>query len=187
MATPPPTPPSPPADAETPDGGNPAQASPPPVAPKPGRKAIRATDTSGEIAADDKSASPSTKRRPNTPRRARPSAGAAPTPRARTAKRPSADRRAVQRRPNRPGLSIASTPTVQPVDVTATDPAARKGGRWLKTVAGGIGAVAAGAALLSLRSSSRRKAHQADGRDSSRSFEAGIADEGTIPDKPADV
>jgi hypothetical protein len=50
-------------------------------------------------------------------------------------------------------------------------------------LAGGIGALAAGAALFSLRGSSRRKkAHQADGTDSSKSFKAGIADEGTIPE-----
>lgn len=64
---------------------------------------------------------------------------------------------------------------------------------WSKTVIGAGIAVAGGvaaAALLSLRGSSAKtkpvaskgKSHQADGTDSSDQFDAGIADEGMVPE-----
>ena len=67
------------------------------------------------------------------------------------------------------------------------------GGKWnAAMIAGGVAAIgaAATAALLTLRGSTPRQpalpnfnggAHQPDGTDSSKSFEANIADENTIP------
>jgi hypothetical protein len=178
MATPPPSPPSPPKGDGTPDGGNPAHTAPPAVEPKPGR-AGAATPSRGGSRKTGASDNTSSKPRKRTTAKA--SKPAAPKPPA--ASRPAAPRAAGRPRA-RTGRSIATVPTTQPTDVTATDPATRGRGHWWKAIAGGLGAIAAGAALFSLRGSSRRKAHQADGKDSSKSFEAGIADEGTIPDKP---
>lgn len=169
--TPPPSPPSPPEGDGTPDAGNPAHATPPEVAPTPGRQSTKASGGAKKAAT------------PRRPRTAKTDKAAAPARKAKAKASSPAPRRAASRpRPRATGPSIATVPTVQPVDVTATDPATRRGGRWWKAVAGGLGAVAAGAALFSLRGSSRRKAHQTGDADSSKSFGAGIADEGTIPD-----
>ena len=65
-------------------------------------------------------------------------------------------------------------------------------GKWgVAAIAGGLAAAGAAAALLSLRGSSAAKgeapadpskgAHQPDGSDSSKSFQAGIADENSVP------
>jgi hypothetical protein len=183
MATPPPppTPPSPPNGDGTPDGGNPSHNTPPEVAPKPGRQSARAaggakkptaprsrgkkTQTSGGTAAKQAPKSPGASAAPSKP--------AIP----RTPPRP------VSRPRTRPGGLAASGPAKHAVDSRSTETGEQKRGGWWKMLAGGIGALAAGAALFSLRGSSRRKkAHQADGTDSSKSFKAGIADEGTIPE-----
>ena len=165
MAIPPPSPPSPPEGDGTPDAGNPGQATPPEVAPRPGRQSAR------KGAGAEKKPAARARRSPTKARTAK--AAAAPKPAA-TPRKPAKPRAAARPRPRPAGRSVATAPTDQPVDITATDPASRSRGHWWKALAGGIGALAAGAALFTLRGSSRRKAHQADG-----------ADKGATPGKPA--
>jgi len=174
--TEPPSPPAPPKGGGTPDAGNPGHATPPEVAAKPGRQSARKNAGEGEPPKRQRRTTASKSKPPveKTPRTR--SAAAAPKSRVPAPRRPAA-------RPRAAGLSVAAVPTPQPVDTRATDRKRKSGGRWWKAIAGSLGAIAAGAALFSLRGSSRRKgAHQTDGSDSSKSFEAGIADEGTVPE-----
>jgi hypothetical protein len=72
---------------------------------------------------------------------------------------------------------------------TATD---RVGGKWgVAAIGAGLAVAGAAAALFSLRgdpaiAKTKAVARQPDGSDSSASFEAGIADENTVPAKTVD-
>ncbi len=125
---------------------------------------------------DIKVASPTGSRPKST--KAAPKSSPKPAPKPRTPKR------------RKPSATATSKANAKQTAKKAVDKA---GGKWsTAAIAGGVAvAGVATAALLSLRGSTPKKdkpvkagkgAHQADGTDASRSFEAGIADEGTIPE-----
>lgn len=167
-----------------------------------------ADDTSDTPAETSKPATPRRRaaRKPATTAKApakRTAAASATKPRAKRA--PAAQRTATDRtvRAAKDGVETAKRTTAKAR--TATTRTARKvvkkvdkaaapiGGKWgAAMIAGGVAAIgaAATAAVLSLRGSTPRQpalpnfnggAHQPDGTDSSKSFEAKIADENTVP------
>ncbi len=97
--------------------------------------------------------------------------------------------------PAKPRSTNRATPAPKrraPANPAAETSTAKGSGKWGKAaVVGSLAAVgaAATAALLSLRGSTPKNvkpkggAHSPDGTDASKSFEAGIADENSVPDK----
>jgi hypothetical protein len=76
-----------------------------------------------------------------------------------------------------------ATDGVAPVTVAPMADGAPSGGSTaLLAVTGFVAGIAAGSLAMRGLRGKARTAHRADGRDDSRSFEAAIADEGTIPD-----
>ena len=108
----------------------------------------------------------------------KPTAPAAPKPRAAAARKEAPPKAAAPLKP----AATKRAPDVKPSGGTSVGKGFRNGGLVAMAATALAGMTFGFLKFRKQDAGSKTSAHQADGTDSSASFEAGIADEGTIPD-----